>query len=72
MAVSALGGCTTVQQPTAPGAPSAPSRPPVPGVHTDPKVVQAPAREALTLVDPSRSPEAAPSDAHTASPTPPA
>ncbi|MFC5218020.1 hypothetical protein [Streptomyces coerulescens] len=73
VAVSALGGCTTVQQPMAPGAPSAPYRPPVPGpgVATDPKVVQAPAREALTLVDPSRSPDASPSDAHPASPTPP-
>ncbi|MGW4872715.1 hypothetical protein [Streptomyces chartreusis] len=73
VAVSALGGCTTVQQPTAPGTPSAPSRPtvPGPGVHTDPKVVQAPAREALTLVDPSRRPDAEPSDAHSASPTPP-
>ncbi|MER5941115.1 hypothetical protein ABT121_27740 [Streptomyces sp. NPDC001928] len=73
VAVSALGGCTTVQHPPVSGAPSAPSRPPVPrpGAHTDPKVVQAPAREALTLADPSRSPDATPSAAPPASPTPP-
>ncbi|MFG1668491.1 hypothetical protein [Streptomyces sp. Y7] len=73
VAVSALGGCTTVQRPPASPAPTAPSRPqvPGPGVHTDPKVVQAPAREALTLVEPSRSPAASPSGARPASPPPP-
>ncbi|MCF1648220.1 hypothetical protein L0M19_23760 [Streptomyces indiaensis] len=62
VAVSALSGCTTVPRPPAPGASSAPSRPSAPepdGAARTP-VVQAPAREALVLVEEaSRRPEPA-------------
>ncbi|MFI8171464.1 hypothetical protein ACIGAN_34710 [Streptomyces sp. NPDC085931] len=51
VAVSALAGCTTVQQPVAPGPSAAPSRPPLPGERTEPQIVQAPAREALQLIE---------------------
>ncbi|GGJ55600.1 hypothetical protein [Streptomyces brasiliensis] len=72
VAVSALSGCVTVQRPPAPGPPdTAPSQPsaPRPDGRATPKVVQAPAREALEMVGPSHDPErfaqsrpAAPSD----------
>ncbi|MFD8234081.1 hypothetical protein ACFV20_19640 [Streptomyces sp. NPDC059696] len=62
VAVSALSGCTTVPQPPAPGPSSAPSRPSAPepdGAARTP-VVQAPAREALLLIEEaSRRPEPA-------------
>ncbi|MEU2772211.1 hypothetical protein ABZ646_04615 [Streptomyces sp. NPDC007162] len=74
--VSALSGCVTVQRPAVPGPPpgTAPSLPsvPRPDGSTEPKVVQAPAKEALEMVGPRRThgrpPSAAPHDA----PTPPA
>ena len=62
VAVSALSGCMTVQRPLAPGpvgAPSQGSQPrPVGGNETE--VVQAPAREALEMVGPSRRPSKKP------------
>ncbi|MEV5384858.1 hypothetical protein [Streptomyces sp. NPDC052721] len=61
VAVSALSGCVTVRQATPTGSPphSAPSRPavPRPDGSTDPRMVQAPAREALEMAGPSRRPE---------------
>ncbi|WP_279547734.1 hypothetical protein [Streptomyces sp. DH24] len=60
MAVSALTGCVTVQRPPSPGPPTAPVHPPVPRTdgRAQPRIVQAPAREALERISPSR--EAAP------------
>ncbi|WP_243762271.1 hypothetical protein [Streptomyces sp. Tu 3180] len=49
MAVSALSGCVTVERPAVPGPPAAPPRP-----SEARPVVQAPAREALEMVGPSR------------------
>ncbi|MFJ1812059.1 MULTISPECIES: hypothetical protein [unclassified Streptomyces] len=59
VAVSALAGCVTVQRPVAPGPAVAPSLPsgPRPDGRTQVQVVQAPAREALEMVGPSREPE---------------
>ncbi|MFE9452990.1 hypothetical protein [Streptomyces sp. NPDC006739] len=59
--VSALSGCVTVQRPATPGpvpgrAPSWPSAPRTDG-SAEPRVVQAPAREALEMVGPSPRPE---------------
>ncbi|MFE7935314.1 hypothetical protein ACFU6S_42640 [Streptomyces sp. NPDC057456] len=56
VAVSALAGCVTVQRPAVPGPVLAPSRPSVPRPErlTEVQVVQAPAREALEMVGPSR------------------
>ncbi|WP_093904093.1 hypothetical protein [Streptomyces sp. cf386] len=74
VAVSALSGCTTVQRPATPGPPApTPSQPPAPRASgpTERPVVQSPAREALTLIDPSRRPDPTPSTAHSASPTTP-
>ncbi|MGW7257996.1 hypothetical protein [Streptomyces sp. NPDC054834] len=68
VAVSALSGCVTVQRPLAPGPPpgTAPSQTSVarPDGSTRPRVVQAPAREALEMVGPSRRP------GHPATPAP--
>ncbi|WP_062646591.1 hypothetical protein [Streptomyces maremycinicus] len=64
VAVSALAGCVTVQHPAAPGPVPAPSQPSVPRPEgrTEVQVVQAPVREALEMVGPSRKPgPAAPS-----------
>ncbi|MFC4504724.1 MULTISPECIES: hypothetical protein [Streptomyces] len=61
VALSALSGCVTVQRPPAPGpAPAVPSQPSVPRPEgrAETQVVQAPAREALEMVEPSRKPEA--------------
>ncbi|MBZ9642218.1 hypothetical protein [Streptomyces sp. PSKA30] len=75
VAVSALAGCTTVQGPPVAGPPTAPSQPSPAGPdgRTEPQIVQAPAREALELIGPSRrsqpSVPAAPS--RTAASTPP-
>ncbi|MDQ1072297.1 hypothetical protein [Streptomyces canus] len=62
MAASALTGCVTVQRPPLSGPPAtaAPSRLPVPGEarpagQAQPQIVQAPAQEALSMIDPSRS-----------------
>ncbi|MFB6847114.1 hypothetical protein ACFCXS_19960 [Streptomyces sp. NPDC056373] len=62
VAVSALSGCTTVPRSGAPGPSAAPSRPsaPEPEGAAETPIVQAPAREALLLIEEaSRSPEAA-------------
>ncbi|MFD9396658.1 hypothetical protein ACFWBB_39775 [Streptomyces sp. NPDC060000] len=61
VAVSALAGCVTIQHPAAPGPVVAPSRPsgPRPEGRAEVQVVQAPAREALEMVGPSRGPEPA-------------
>ncbi|MFD5793923.1 hypothetical protein ACFWIO_10365 [Streptomyces diastatochromogenes] len=87
VAVSALSGCVTVPSPATPGPPpdTAPSQPtaPRPDGSAEPRVVQAPAREALAMVGPSKHPHhahpsAAPHRAPAAppvthrSPTPPA
>ncbi|MFF4507714.1 hypothetical protein [Streptomyces sp. NPDC001401] len=66
VAVSALSGCVTVQRPPASGPPPAPSRPSVPHAddEADPQIVQAPAREALQRVGPSRRPEPKSSERH--------
>ncbi|MEU2285152.1 hypothetical protein ABZ614_24965 [Streptomyces sp. NPDC013178] len=67
VAVSALGGCVTVQHspvagpPTAPSRPSAPRpSPPRPDGTAETPVVQAPAQEALGMVGPDRGPESTP------------
>ncbi|MFH8493431.1 hypothetical protein [Streptomyces coeruleorubidus] len=59
VAVSALTGCTTVRHPPVPGPPAAPSRPSAPqqGERTETQIVQAPAREALQLIEDPRRPE---------------
>ncbi|MES5823948.1 hypothetical protein [Streptomyces sp. RG80] len=57
VAVSALSGCVTVQHPSvAPGPPVAPTQPsaPRPDGRAEPQVVQAPAQEALQLIESSR------------------
>ncbi|MFE1802993.1 hypothetical protein ACFW9L_43420 [Streptomyces sp. NPDC059517] len=60
-AVSAVSGCVTVQRTASPARPSVP--PPVseprPDGRAEQRVVQAPAREALELIGPSRRPSAA-------------
>ncbi|MFI6376828.1 hypothetical protein [Streptomyces sp. NPDC050546] len=66
VAVSALSGCVTVQDPPVPGPPAAPSRPPVP--RPEEQVVQAPAREALELIEGSRRPEPTASASRAATP----
>ncbi|WP_189327117.1 hypothetical protein [Streptomyces flaveus] len=75
VAVSAVSGCVTVQHPPSPGVPAPSSRPstPHPEVRSDPRLVQAPAQEALERVGPPRRPSppvATPSP--TAPPSPPA
>ncbi|WP_425597533.1 hypothetical protein [Streptomyces tendae] len=61
VAVSALTGCTTVRGPAAadPSAAGARSSAPRPDGPAEPRVVQAPAREALEMIGPSPSPERA-------------
>ncbi|MFC8101516.1 hypothetical protein [Streptomyces sp. NPDC057363] len=58
VAVSALAACTTVQGPAAaePSAAGARSSAPHPDGPAEPRVVQAPAREALEMIGPSRTP----------------
>ncbi|MFD8519625.1 hypothetical protein [Streptomyces capillispiralis] len=71
VAVSALSGCVTVQRPLAPGAGTAPSQrtEPRPVGQNETQVVQAPAREALEMIGPSRPPKASASPSHRAAPT---
>lgn len=60
VAVMALSGCVTVQRPPLPVPPTAaPSQPPAPRPdgEGEPQIVQAPAREALEMIGPSRSAE---------------
>ena len=74
VAVSALSGCVTVQRPPAPAPPAAPpsqASAPRPDGSAEPQVVQAPAREALELIDPSHHPKPAPHPPHRAPVTPP-
>ncbi|AJP05533.1 hypothetical protein TU94_05395 [Streptomyces cyaneogriseus subsp. noncyanogenus] len=63
VAVSALTGCVTLQRPPAPAPSATPTAPsaPRPDGAPEPRVVQAPAREALEMIGPSRP--AAPSPA---------
>ncbi|MEU5365078.1 hypothetical protein ABZ354_16650 [Streptomyces sp. NPDC005925] len=63
MAVSVLTGCVTVERPSLAGVSAAPARPPAPGAdeRQQPRIVQAPAREALDRVSPSREAEPDPS-----------
>ncbi|MGW3957558.1 hypothetical protein ACWEKM_43315, partial [Streptomyces sp. NPDC004752] len=74
--VSALAGCVTVQRPPTAGPPgTAPAQPsaPRPDGSAEPRVVQAPAREALEMVGPSPRPERkkpAASSAPAAAPSP--
>ncbi|MEU7055812.1 hypothetical protein [Streptomyces sp. NPDC046197] len=71
VAVSALSGCVTVQRPPAPGPRAAPTWPsgPRPDGSTEPRAVQAPAREALEMVGP---PHDRSTTAHTRAPAAPA
>jgi hypothetical protein len=70
VAVSALAGCTTVRHPPVPGPSTAPSRPeaPQPEGRTETQIVQAPAREALQLIEESRRPEPTASASRPATP----
>ncbi|MFF4120922.1 hypothetical protein [Streptomyces sp. NPDC001714] len=75
--VSALSGCVTVQRPAVPGPPpgAAPSLPsvPRPDGSAEPRVVQAPVKEALEMVGPPRpTHRAAPAASHAPAPSPPA
>lgn len=74
VAVSALSGCVTVQRPVAPGPPAAPSLPaaPRPDGQAEPQIVQAPAREALELIGPSREAKPGAPATHRAAPPSPA
>ncbi|WP_327313661.1 hypothetical protein [Streptomyces sp. NBC_01235] len=72
VALSALSGCVTIQRPPAPGPAVAPSLQSVPRPEgqADTQVVQAPAREALEMVGPSRKPRStAPAQRPTAAPS---
>ncbi|OIK28557.1 hypothetical protein [Streptomyces malaysiense] len=75
VAVSALTGCVTVRHTAAPGPPpsAAPPRQPVPRTDgsASPRVVQAPAREALEMVGPSGDPAPAPKPAPPGNPAAP-
>ncbi|MFD7064681.1 hypothetical protein [Streptomyces sp. NPDC059906] len=75
VAVSALTGCTTVRGPAAadPSAAGARSSAPRPDGPAEPRVVQAPAREALEMIGPSPTPERATAEPRrTKAPAPPA
>ncbi|KAB1140488.1 hypothetical protein F7R91_35915 [Streptomyces luteolifulvus] len=74
VAATALCGCVTVHRPAAFGQPSAPSQPtaPRPDGRAGPQIVQAPAREALELIGPSRRPKATAPGAARPAPVPPA
>ncbi|MFF4350030.1 hypothetical protein [Streptomyces sp. NPDC001530] len=74
VAVTALSGCVTVQRSPAPGPQPTPARPaaPHPDGRAEPQVVQAPAREALELIGPSRKPSPRAATPHRAAPPPPA
>ncbi|MET8246813.1 hypothetical protein ABZV31_21745 [Streptomyces sp. NPDC005202] len=73
VAVSALSGCVTVQRPPASGPAAAPSRPsaPRPDGSAEPRIVQAPAREALELIGRPRTPKPAVRSQAPAASTPP-
>jgi hypothetical protein len=73
VAVSALSGCMTVQRPPAPAPSAAPSQAsvPRPDGSAEPQVVQAPAREALDLINPSHPPKPATHPPHRTPAQPP-
>ncbi|MFR9792396.1 hypothetical protein ACL07V_27685 [Streptomyces sp. MB22_4] len=75
VAASALSGCVTVRHTAAPGPPpsAAPARPAAPRTDgsASPRVVQAPAREALEMVGPSGGPAPAAKAAPHGSPAAP-
>ncbi|MEV5936197.1 hypothetical protein ACIQCD_29475 [Streptomyces sp. NPDC093250] len=73
VALSALSGCVTVQRPLAPGPATGPSQRTGPGSdeRNETQVVQAPAREALEMVGPSRPPRKPTSPSRRAVPTAP-
>ncbi|MFD5569195.1 hypothetical protein [Streptomyces cadmiisoli] len=56
MAASALAGCATVHRPAGPAGPQTQSPATRPDGRTQPQIVQAPAREALERIGPSRHP----------------
>ncbi|WP_306970897.1 hypothetical protein [Streptomyces afghaniensis] len=70
VAASALSGCVTVQRPPVPGPPAASSRTsaPQPEGQTETQIAQAPAREALELIETSRRPEPAASPSRLTTP----
>lgn len=70
VAVSALAGCVTVQRPAAHGSSPVPARPSVPRPEGSgaPRIVQAPASEALGLVGPPRTPAPSKTPAATSPP----
>ncbi|WP_190199484.1 hypothetical protein [Streptomyces djakartensis] len=70
VAVSALSGCMTVHRPPAPGPPTTPSGPSArqPEGLAETQAVQAPAREALELIEVSRRPEPAASQSRPSAP----
>ncbi|MFE6486387.1 hypothetical protein ACFVGN_26130 [Streptomyces sp. NPDC057757] len=74
VALTALSGCVSVQRPPASGLPPTPSGPsvPRPDSEAEPRIVQAPAREALTLIGPSRKLAASAPAPRRATPPPPA
>lgn len=74
VAVSALTGCVTVQRPPESAPPPAPLRPSAPHPEGDPgpQIVQAPAREALEMIGPSRHAEPGKPRRHTPPTTAPA
>ncbi|RSN34774.1 hypothetical protein DMH12_38385, partial [Streptomyces sp. WAC 04229] len=59
LAVASLTGCTTVHGPGAADPASAGSQAPRPDGPAEPRVVQAPAREALEMIGPSPAPDRA-------------
>lgn len=65
VAVSALTGCVSTKHPPPPVVPPAPSQPsePRPDGTTETQIVQAPVREALELIGPSRTPTPSASEA---------
>ncbi|KOU59930.1 hypothetical protein ADK57_31980 [Streptomyces sp. MMG1533] len=73
VAVSALSGCVTVQRPPVTGPSAAPAQPsaPRPDGETEPQIVQAPAREALEMIEPSRRPDPSSSASRAAAPAAP-
>jgi hypothetical protein len=73
VAVTALSGCVTVQRPPASGPPPAPAGPasPHPDGKAESQIVQAPAREALERVGPSRTPSQSAATPHRAAPPAP-
>ncbi|MFE9769635.1 hypothetical protein ACFYPC_34815 [Streptomyces sp. NPDC005808] len=72
VALTALAGCVTVQRPPSSGLPPAPSGPSVPrrDGQAEPQIVQAPAREALEFIGPSRKPSSSAPAPRRAAPPP--